>query len=268
FASANQASSGALGIIIPPSIPMILYGIAAGTSIGDMFIAGIIPGFLVTLCLIVYAYFYSKKNGYKGSGKSSFKELLVTGRKAFLAILMPIIVLGGIYSGVFTPTEAAVVAVVYSFIVGFLIYRELKISTIMNVLRDSAVMTAVILGIIAGAGLFSRILQILNVPDIISEAVISTIDNPIIFLLIVNLLLLIVGMFMEAAAAILIFVPILLPAVIELGIDPVHFGIIMIVNLAIGMFTPPVGFNLFVASEISGVSVARMTRAIVPFVLT
>ena len=268
FATANQSAAGALGIIIPPSIPMILYGIAAGTSVGDMFIAGIIPGIVVTFSLAIYAYIYSKKNGYKGDGeKGSIKDVLVAGRKAILAILMPVIVLGGIYGGIFTPTEAAVVAVVYSFVVGLLVYREITFKKFVNILVDSAITTAVILGIIGGAGLFSRVMQLLNVPEVISNAVLSTIDSPIVFLLLVNLILLIAGMFIEAAAAILMLVPILLPIALQLGIDPVHFGIIMIVNLAIGMFTPPVGLNLFVASEISGVSVARLTKPIIPFVL-
>ncbi|MCF3942594.1 TRAP transporter large permease [Oceanobacillus alkalisoli] len=268
FATANQSAAGALGIIIPPSIPMILYGIAAGTSVGDMFIAGIIPGIVVTLSLAIYAYIYSKKNGYKGDGeKGSIKDVLVAGRKAILAILMPVIVLGGIYGGIFTPTEAAVVAVVYSFVVGLFVYREITFKKFVNILVDSAITTAIILGIIGGAGLFSRVMQLLNVPEVISNAVLSTIDSPIVFLLLVNLILLIAGMFIEAAAAILMLVPILLPIALQLGIDPVHFGIIMIVNLAIGMFTPPVGLNLFVASEISGVSVARLTKPIIPFVL-
>ncbi|GHA87711.1 TRAP transporter large permease [Modicisalibacter luteus] len=266
YAAANQAASGALGVIIPPSIPLILYGIAANVSVGDMFIAGILPGILVTLTLLLFAYFFAKANGLGGNEKSSLKDVLVAGRKAILAILMPIIILGGIYGGVFTPTEAAVVAVAYSFMVGFVIYREIKLSSLVDILKQSAVTTAVVLSIIGAAGLYGRILQRLRVPDMISDFVVSAIDSPLLFLVLANLLLLLAGMFIEAAAAILIFVPILLPIAIGFGIDPVHFGIIMVVNLAMGMFTPPVGLNLFVASQITNIGIARLTWAVMPFV--
>ncbi|OAZ96314.1 TRAP transporter large permease [Halomonas sp. G11] len=266
YAAANQAASGALGVIIPPSIPLILYGIAANVSVGDMFIAGILPGVLVTLSLLVFAYFFARANGLQGGEKSSFKDVLRAGRKAILAILMPIIILGGIYGGIFTPTEAAVIAVAYSFMVGFVIYREIKLTSLVGILKQSAVTTAVVLSIIGAAGLYGRILQRLRVPDMISEFVISAIDSPLLFIILANLLLLVAGMFIEAAAAILIFVPILLPIAVGFGFDPVHFGIIMVVNLAMGMFTPPVGLNLFVASQITHVSIARLTWAVLPFV--
>ncbi|MGM0826310.1 MAG: TRAP transporter large permease [Pseudomonadota bacterium] len=266
YAAANQAASGALGVIIPPSIPLILYGIAANVSVGDMFIAGILPGILVTLSLLVFAYFFARANGLQGGEKSSLKDVLRAGRKAILAILMPIIILGGIYGGIFTPTEAAVIAVAYSFMVGFVIYREIKLTSLVGILKQSAVTTAVVLSIIGAAGLYGRILQRLRVPDMISEFVISAIDSPLLFIILANLLLLVAGMFIEAAAAILIFVPILLPIAIGFGFDPVHFGIIMVVNLAMGMFTPPVGLNLFVASQITHVGIARLTWAVLPFV--
>lgn len=266
YAAANQAASGALGVIIPPSIPLILYGIAANVSVGDMFIAGILPGVLVTLTLLIFAYFFAKANGLGGNEKSSLKDVLRAGRKAILAILMPIIILGGIYGGIFTPTEAAVVAVAYSFLIGFVIYREITLLGLVGILRQSAVTTAVVLSIIGAAGLYGRILQRLRVPDMISDFVISAIDSPLLFILLANLLLLVAGMFIEAAAAILIFVPILLPIAIGYGFDPVHFGIIMVVNLAMGMFTPPVGLNLFVASQITEISIARLTWAVMPFV--
>lgn len=266
YAAANQAASGALGVIIPPSIPLILYGIAANVSVGDMFIAGILPGILVTLSLLIFAYFFAKANGLQGGEKSSLKDVLRAGRKAVLAILMPIIILGGIYGGIFTPTEAAVIAVAYSFMVGFVIYREIKLTDLVGILKQSAVTTAVVLSIIGAAGLYGRILQRLRVPDMISEFVISAIDSPLLFIILANLLLLVAGMFIEAAAAILIFVPILLPIAIGFGFDPVHFGIIMVVNLAMGMFTPPVGLNLFVASQITHVGIARLTWAVLPFV--
>nr|WP_299241203.1 TRAP transporter large permease [uncultured Halomonas sp.] len=266
YAAANQAASGALGVIIPPSIPLILYGIAANVSVGDMFIAGILPGILVTLTLLVFAYFFAKANGLGGNEKSSLKDVLRAGRKAILAILMPVIILGGIYGGIFTPTEAAVIAVAYSFMIGFVIYREITLNSLVGILKQSAVTTAVVLSIIGAAGLYGRILQSLRVPDMISDFVISAIDSPLLFILLANLLLLVAGMFIEAAAAILIFVPILLPIAIGYGFDPIHFGIIMVVNLAMGMFTPPVGLNLFVASQITQIGIARLAWAVMPFV--
>ncbi|MCJ8287910.1 MULTISPECIES: TRAP transporter large permease [unclassified Halomonas] len=266
YAAANQAASGALGVIIPPSIPLILYGIAANVSVGDMFIAGILPGILVTLTLLVFAYFFARANGLGGGEKSSLGDVFRAGKKAILAILMPLIILGGIYGGVFTPTEAAVIAVAYSFVIGTLIYREIKFASLVGILKQSAVTTAVVLSIIGAAGLYGRILQSLRVPDMISDFVISAIDSPLLFILLANLLLLLAGMFIEAAAAILIFVPILLPIAVSYGFDPIHFGIIMVVNLAMGMFTPPVGLNLFVASQITNIGIARLTWAVMPFV--
>ncbi|MGO1394512.1 MAG: TRAP transporter large permease [Halomonas sp.] len=266
YAASNQAAAGALGVIIPPSIPLILYAIAANVSVGDMFIAGILPGILVTLSLLLFAYIFARKHSIGGNQKSTPKEMLLAARKALLAILMPVIILGGIYGGITTPTEAAVIAVAYSFIVGFVVYREIKLRDLMRILQDSAVTTAIVLSIIAAAGLYGRILQSLRVPTMVSDFVLSTIGSPLAFIIMANAMLLFVGMFIEAAAAILIFVPILLPIAISFGFDPVHFGIIMVVNLAMGMFTPPVGLNLFVASQISNIGVARLTRTILPFV--
>ena len=267
YTAANQAASGALGVIIPPSIPLILYGIAANVSVGDMFIAGILPGILVTLTLLIFAYFFAKANGLAGSiEKSSWMDVLRAGRKAILAILMPVIILGGIYSGIFTPTEAAVIAVAYSFLIGFVIYKEIKPSSLVDILKQSAVTSAIVLSIIGAAGLYGRMLQRLRVPDMVSQFAISAIDSPLLFIILANLLLLFAGMFIEAAAAILIFVPILLPIAISFGFDPVHFGIIMVVNLAMGMFTPPVGLNLFVASQIANISIVRLTWSVLPFV--
>ncbi|PMR73278.1 TRAP transporter large permease [Billgrantia endophytica] len=266
YASANQAASGALGVIIPPSIPLILYGIAANVSVGDMFVAGIFPGLMITVSLLIFAYFYARHHGHGGGERSSLREVGEAGKKAILAILMPVIILGGIYGGIFTPTEAAVIAVVYSFLVGFVIYREIKLKDIVGILQEAAITTAVVLSIIGAAGLYGRILQSLRVPAMISNYVVDAIDSPITFIILVNVLLFMAGMFIEAAAAILIFVPILLPIAISFGFDPVHFGIIMVVNLAMGMFTPPVGLNLFVASQISKVGVARLSYAVLPFV--
>ncbi|PAL04637.1 TRAP transporter large permease [Peribacillus simplex] len=267
YASANQAVSGALGVIIPPSIPLILYGISAKQSVGDMFIAGVIPGVIVTISLLISAYIISKRKGYVGVEKASFTDIGKAFKSAILSLLMPIIVLGGIYGGIFTPTEAAVIAVAYSFIVGVFVYREIKWRDIPVIFKESSVITAITMIIISTAGLFSFVLNRLKVPNLVSDTFLDVSTNVYVFIIIVNVFLLIVGMFMEAAAAILIFVPILLPIATSLGIDPVHFGIIVVVNLAIGLVTPPVGLNLFVASKISNIRIEQISKAIVPFVI-
>ncbi|ANX13945.1 C4-dicarboxylate ABC transporter permease [Fictibacillus arsenicus] len=267
FASANQAVSGALGVIIPPSIPLILYGIAAKQSVGDMFMAGVIPGIVITISLLISAYFVSKRKGYLGVEKANVSDTFKAFKSAILSLLMPIIVLGGIYGGIFTPTEAAVVAVAYAFIVGVFIYREIKWKELPKIFKESAVTTSIVMIIISTAGLFSFILNRLRVPALVSETFLDITTNIYVFIIVVNIFLLIVGMFMEAAAAILIFVPILLPIALNLGMDPIHFGIIVVVNLAIGLITPPVGINLFVAMQISKIRIEHISRAIVPFVI-
>lgn len=267
YAAANQAAAGALGIIIPPSIPLILYAISANQSVGDMFLAGFLPGFVVVISLLIYAWIHARNLQTLPEEPASAAKILKAGRSAILALLMPTLILGGIYGGVVTPTEAAVVAVVYSVVVGGLIYRELPLRQIPAILRDSAVTSAVILSIIATAGLYGRIILSLQVPTVISDFVVGAIQSPWLFIILVNILLLFVGMFLEAAAAILIFTPILLPIALTFGFHPVHFGAIMIVNLAMGMFTPPVGLNLFIASHIAKTSIPRISRAVVPFVV-
>ena len=267
YAAANQAAAGALGVIIPPSIPLILYAISANQSVGDMFAAGFLPGFVVVLSLLIYAWYHARSQTTLPEEPANLGRILRAGWSALLALLMPTLILGGIYGGVVTPTEAAVVAVVYSLVVGVVIYRELPFKEIPVILRDSAVTAAVILSIIAAAGLYGRVILSLQVPTVISNLVVGAIDSPWLFIILVNVLLLIVGMFLEAAAAILIFTPILLPIALSFGFDPVHFGVIMIVNLAMGMFTPPVGLNLFIASNIAKTSIPRIARSVIPFVL-
>ncbi|WP_050526367.1 TRAP transporter large permease [Pseudorhodobacter aquimaris] len=266
YAAANQAASGALGVIIPPSIPLILYAISANQSVGDMFAAGFMPGFVVVGALMAYAYFHAVRHPAGRDSSATLGEVFRAGRKAILALLMPGLILGGIYGGIVTPTEAAVIAVVYSFLIGVVVYRELPLRAIPAILRDSAVTSAVVVSIIATAGLYGRIILSLQIPTIISDFVVGAIDSAWLFIILANILLLFVGMFLEAAAAILIFTPILLPIALNFGFHPVHFGIIMVVNLAMGMFTPPVGLNLFIASQISRISIARLSRAVLPFV--
>lgn len=273
FATSVQAASGELGVIIPPSIPMIIFALSAGVSIsiGDLFMAGVIPGILISCSLMILIFFISKKKGYGLNNTNVSDELakqegkLTAFRKALLPLLMPVLILGGIYGGVFTPTEAAAVAVGYAFIVGAFVYRSLNIKNITEALKSSALSTAIIMIIIGNAGLFGWVLTAEKVPDKVAQFFLGISDSPVIFLLLVNVLLLLVGMFLETGAAIVILAPILTPVAVSFGVDPLHFGIIIIVNLAVGMLTPPVGVNLFVSSSIAGLRIEHLIKPLIPF---
>lgn len=262
FATATQASAGYIGVIIPPSIPMITYGVATGASIGGLFMGGFIPGLIIGGALALVAFITSKKNNYRGSDKKpSIREVVDSFKDAIWGILMPVIILGGIYGGVFTPTEAGNVAVVYGLFIGFFVYKELSLKELPSLLRTAAISTAMVMLIIGTASAFGLILTREMIPVKVANFLIAITDNPQILLLLINIMLLIVGMFMETNAAIIILAPILYPAIIEVGIDPVHFGIVMVVNLAIGMITPPLGMNLFVASGMRKISVDSIVKA-------
>lgn len=266
FATAVVAAAGSIGVIIPPSIPMVIYGVTGNASIGDLFIAGIIPGLLVGIALSIWAYLYSKKKGFKGTDEpTSIKNIIKATWDAKWALLVPVIILGGIYGGFFTPTEAAVIAVVYGLIAGMFIYREIKIKMLPKVFSDSALMTATILIIVGTATAFGRLLTLEQIPNQVAEAMLAISESPTVIILLITVFLLFVGCFMDTLAAIIILTPILLPVATQIGYDPVHFGIIMVVNLAIGFITPPLGVNLFVASGISGLSIESLSRAIIPF---
>ncbi|TLS38429.1 TRAP transporter large permease [Pseudalkalibacillus caeni] len=265
FAGAVQSVSGELGVIIPPSIPLILYGVTAEVSIGTLFIAGVIPGLFIAGSLLLTVFVLSKKKGYQGTPNITNADRIKAFKDAILALLMPGIILGGIYGGIFTPTEAAGVAVVYAFIVGFFVYRELKFKNLIDVFARSAITTSIIMIIISTAGLFGWILTRERIPQKIAESFMQFTDSPIVFLLLINVLLWIVGMFFETASSIIILAPILTPIAVMVGVDPVHFGIIMVVNLAMGMVTPPLGVNLFVSVQIANTTLERITKAILPF---
>lgn len=265
FATAVVAAAGSIGVIIPPSIPMVIYGVVGGASIGKMFMAGIIPGVLVGLSLMIWAYIYSKKHNYKGTGKTTFRDLITSFWEAKWALVIPVIILGGIYGGKFTPTEAAVIAVVYGLLAGLFAYKELKLSHIPKLLIDSSLTTATILIIVGTATAFGRLLTIERIPGQVADFMLSISSNEIVIILLITFLLLIVGCFMDTLAAIIILTPILLPIAKDLGYDPIHFGIIMVVNLAIGFITPPLGVNLFVGSGISGISIEQLSKAVLPF---
>ena len=267
YAAALQATSAELGVIIPPSIPMILYGVSAEVSIGELFIAGVGPGIFIGLSLMAFVWAYCK---LKGWGKNDGDGRLSFGRatwEAALALLMPVIILGGIYGGIFTPTEAAAVAVFYALVVGMLIYREITIASLMVVLRKSVISSAVIMFIIANAGLFAFLITRAGVPDAIGRWLEAVLQSPMLFLLGINAALFVIGMFIETSAAIIVLAPILAPVAMHFGIDPVHFGMIMVVNLALGMITPPFGVNLFAACTVAKISLDRIIPHLLPFVL-
>ena len=267
YAAALQATSAELGVIIPPSIPMILYGVSAEVSIGELFIAGFGPGLLMGGALMLFVHLYCR---FKGWGKNDGDGRLGVGKaslNAAWALLMPVIILGGIYGGIFTPTEASVVAVFYALIVGMLIHRELSFKDVLPVLRKSVISSAVIMFIIANAGLFAFIITRAGVPEAIGEWLSEVLQSPLWFLLGVNAALFVIGMFIETSAAIIVLAPILVPVAIHFGVDPVHFGTIMVVNLALGMITPPFGVNLFAACTVAKISLDQIVKHLIPFVL-
>ena len=270
FSTGLIATSGSLGILIPPSIPLIVYGIATEESIGDLFIAGILPGLFAGLLLLIMVVVVSRKRGF-GTGENALvltrSQRTRAMRDAALSLLLPLFVLGGIYGGIFTPTEAAAMAVLYAVLLAVFVYRELSFKDLGSVLLGSARTSAMVMFIIANGILFTFVLTSERIPGEVADGLLGLELNKWAFLLVVNLLLLVVGCFMETSSAILIIAPILLPIAVELGVDPVHLGIIMIMNLEIGMITPPLGLNLFVASGLTGMSVLQVARAAIPSAL-
>lgn len=267
LAASIQASSAELGVLIPPSIPLILFGVSTNTSIGQLFLAGVGPGLLVGITLIVFLYLFCKAKGLGLNDHQDSAGFAISLRRAWAAILMPIVVLGGIYGGVFTPTEASAVAVFYALVVGGFVYRELKWDDLWPILRQSVISTAAVMLIIAAATLFSFLLSRSGLPSQIAGWVTGIIDDPMMFLLVVNIVLLLIGMFVETSAAILVLAPILTPIAIQFGIHPVHFGLVMVVNLALGMITPPLGVNLFAACAVAKISFDQILPQIIRFVL-
>jgi tripartite ATP-independent transporter DctM subunit len=267
YAAALQATSAELGVVIPPSIPMILYGVSAEVSIGELFIAGFGPGVLIGGALMLFAYFYCR---WKGWGKNDGDGRLPVGQatwQAGWALAMPVIILGGIYGGIFTPTEASAVAVGYALLVGMIVYREISPFNLYVILRKSVISSAVIMFIIANAGLFAFLITRAGVPEAIGRWLEEVLRSPVYFLLGINVALFVIGMFIETSAAIIVLAPILVPVAQHFGVDPVHFGMVMVVNLALGMITPPFGVNLFAVCTVARISLDRIVKQLVPFVL-
>jgi C4-dicarboxylate transporter DctM subunit len=267
FAIGTIATSGTLGILIPPSIVFIVFGVTADQSIGRLFMAGVIPGLMIGAMMMIGTYILAKRSGFKGQKAASFKERFIAFKNAFWALLIIVIVIGGIYGGIFTPTEAGAFSVMYAFFVSFFIYKDTKYKDLYKIILDSAQTSSMIFFIIANAMLFAHFLTDEQIPQEITQMIIEANVGPLMFLLIVNILLLLMGQFMEPSSVVMITVPLLLPIGIALGIDPIHLGVIMVVNMEIGMITPPVGLNLFVASGITGLSLKQVIVASLPMTL-
>lgn len=268
FVLALIAAAGSIGVIIPPSIPMVVYSVTTNSSVSKLFMAGFIPGIIIGIVLIGYSYFYARKMGYKGDTEPfTVKRALKETWDAKWALLSPVIILGGIYGGIFTPTEAAAVSVIYSLVIGCLVYKEMSFKQLLDVTKNACETTATILIVIGCAAGFSKVLTLGRIPTTVATFLTSLTDSKIIILLLINVLLLIVGCFMETLCAIMILAPILFPVVTAMGVDVTHFGIIMVVNLAIGFITPPLGVNLFVASRVGETTLDNVIKGIIPFLV-
>jgi C4-dicarboxylate transporter DctM subunit len=267
FAAGVICNAGTLGILIPPSIVMVVYGAATETSVGKLFIAGVIPGIVLGLMLMIAIYVRARMLDLPRQPRASMGEVLRSGRDSMWGLLLIVIILGGIYGGIFTPTEAAAVAAVYAFCIALFIYRDIGMRDVPHVILEAGKVTVMLMFIVANALLFAHVLTTERIPQTIAEAIIAWGMVDWQFLIVVNVLLLIAGMFMEPTGIILILAPILFPIAAELGIDPVHLGIIMVVNLEIGMVTPPIGLNLFVTAGITNMSIMAVARAALPWTM-
>lgn len=265
FAAAITAAAGTIGVIIPPSIPFVIYCVVAQCSIGDMFIAGIIPGIIIGIALMLVCYITARKRNYKTmTDRPRFSEVSKAFKESFWALLVPLIILGGIYGGIFTPTEAAVVAVVYSVIIGKFVYHELDMRSLYDCLKSTGLINGATSFLIGLSMAFASYLAMAQIPAKMAAWLTAFVDSPFLLLMIINVFLLIIGCFVDNIAAVIILTPILLPVVKMIGIDPIHFGLIITVNLACGFISPPYGINLFVASAISGESIESISREIIP----
>jgi C4-dicarboxylate transporter DctM subunit len=268
FSGAIAAAAGSVGVIIPPSVPFVIYGVVVSCSISDLFKAGIIPGILMGVALIITCYIYSKKRGYSGSGHvCTLKEVWVSFRNAIWALLMPVIILGGIYSGAFTATEAAVTAVVYCIIISVFVYREMTWKQVYAAFTSVVEINGVTLFMMGFTAMFASYLTLENIPSLITRFILSISSNKFVILLIINLFLLLVGCVIDNIPATIIFAPILLPVVLQLGMSPITFGVMLTMNLAIGFVTPPYGICLFMVSAISGIPMGAMMKNMIGFLI-
>jgi C4-dicarboxylate transporter DctM subunit len=267
FSSAVTATSSTIGPVIPPSIPFIIYGVLGEVSIASLFLAGIIPGVLLGLFQMGVVAYYARKRNYPKGCLPSAREALRAIFDAALVLMMPIIILGGILSGVFTPTESACIAVFYAFVISFFVYRDIGLRDLPRIVIDAGTTSAIVMLVIGTASIFSWLLASEEIPQSISTTILKVTHNRVLILLCVNIILLIVGTFMETTASLIILTPVLLPLMVQIGVDPLHFGVILVLNLVIGLTTPPVGVCLFIACAIGKIRLERISRAILPFIL-
>ncbi len=267
YAGAVTSSSGGLGVVIPPSIPMVIYGVTASESIADLFIAGFIPGVMLALGLMGMNYFISRRKQYQGDGKElSAKMVVVTMKEGFWALLTPVIILGGIYTGFFTPTEAAIVSIFYTLFVGTFIYKEIELSGVMKALQSTTWITGRVLIIMFTALAFGQLLTLNNIPDVIAKGLLNLTDNLYLIWALIIFFLLFMGMFMETLATIMLVTPVLLPVMVTLGVDPIHFGVVLVCCCEIGFATPPLGENMFIASGVARATLEEISVNALPFV--
>lgn len=267
FAAALSAAAGSIGVIIPPSIPFVIYGVVSGASVGEMFMAGVVPGIIIGISLMIYSHFLAKRRNYPCSDvPRTFSHLWETFKDAIWALLVPVIILGGIYGGIFTPTEAAVVGVVYALVVGKFIYKELDYQTTREAFKDAVVVNGATTFMLGLSMAFATYLTMEEIPLRVGSWIISVSDSKYVIMLLVNIMFLAVGCFIDNISSMIILTPIFLPVMTQLGVDPVHFGLFMTVALAIGFITPPYGANLFVASAVSGERIDRISKEIFPLV--
>lgn len=268
YAVGGITTAGSLGILIPPSVVMIVYGVTSDTSIAKLFMAGVVPGLMLGGMMIAQTYFGAKRLGFKATTPEPWSERIKKFFRAFWALLIVVVVIGGIYGGIFTPTEAAAASAIYALIISLFVYKDIKFKDLWDICLESAITTAMIFFIIANAVVFAYLLTTQNIPQTIADSILAANIGKIGFLIIVNVLLFIMGQFMEPSSVVMIMVPLLLPIAKALGVDPVHFGILLIVNMEIGMITPPVGLNLFVASGLTGMNLKDVIVSCLPWTLT
>ena len=266
FAAALIAASSAVAVVIPPSINLVVYGVISGDSIGTLFISGIIPGILMGICFIVYAFIYSMRHGYRGERFGTVKEVLHGFREAIWGLFSPIIILGGIYGGIFTPTEAAVVAVIYSLLIGLFVYKEFNVKDLWHILADAGVSSASILIIMANAGAMTWLITSQGIATRFGTALLGVSDHRIVILLLIDLMVIIAGVFIDGISIAYIFVPLFLPVVTQLGMSSIWFGVVLIVGIAIGFTTPPVAVNLYPACRIANITLGKISKEIIGFV--
>ncbi|NDV51362.1 MULTISPECIES: TRAP transporter large permease [unclassified Salipiger] len=267
FAVGITAASSTIGPIIPPSLPMVIYGVVASASIGQLFAAGFIPGLVMAVALMLMVAYFARRDGFKRDQPFAIRILAISFKRAFLSLLTPVIIVGGILTGAFTPTEAAVAACAYAIFLGAVVYRTLTLRRLIRVSYDTIETTSVVLLVVGAASIFAWILTSNRVPEMAATLLLGASDNPWVILLLINLVLLIVGCFMETVAAITILVPVLLPVAVQLGVDPVHFGVIMVLNLMLGLLTPPVGMVLYVLSRVANIPFERALAGTAPFLI-